>query len=68
MKETILILGGYGNTGKLIAETLLPECDASIIVAGRDGARARSLPANLLRKSIRAGDRPAAWMRGIHLH
>ena len=49
MKETILILGGYGNTGRLIAEYLLPECQANITLAGRDGARAEEL-ARLLQK------------------
>jgi saccharopine dehydrogenase (NAD+, L-lysine-forming) len=49
MKENILILGGYGNTGRLIAEYLLPECQANLLIAGRDAARAEAL-AHLLKE------------------
>lgn len=35
MPKTILILGGYGNTGLLIAKGLLAETDARLVLAGR---------------------------------
>jgi len=50
MKKNILILGGYGNTGRLIAEYLLPECDANIMIAGRDASRAEALAGSLAEK------------------
>ncbi len=34
--STILILGGYGKTGRMIAELLLRETNARLILAGRD--------------------------------
>jgi saccharopine dehydrogenase-like NADP-dependent oxidoreductase len=37
----ILILGGYGMTGKLLARHLLEESDAEIIIAGRHLEKAR---------------------------
>ena len=77
MKETILILGGYGNTGRLIAEYLLPECQANIILAGRDGARAEALARILQKKypgrvsalKLDAGDAAAmhAALEGVQL-
>ncbi|HEX6269250.1 MAG TPA: saccharopine dehydrogenase NADP-binding domain-containing protein [Anaerolineales bacterium] len=39
---TILILGGYGATGRLLARHLLAETDHKIIVAGRNLDRARA--------------------------
>ena len=41
MKKTVLILGGYGNAGLPIARLLLQECDAEIIIAGRNLGRAQ---------------------------
>ncbi|MEO1300075.1 MAG: saccharopine dehydrogenase NADP-binding domain-containing protein, partial [Cyanobacteria bacterium J06636_16] len=35
----ILILGGYGNTGLLIARLLLQESDAQIAIVGRNSRR-----------------------------
>lgn len=32
---TLLILGGYGNTGRLLAQLLLQETDARLVLAGR---------------------------------
>ena len=37
---TFLILGGYGNDGRLIAELLLNETDVQINLAGRSLAKA----------------------------
>ena len=41
MQPKILILGGYGNTGLLIARLLLQESDALLVIAGRDLNRAQ---------------------------
>jgi saccharopine dehydrogenase (NAD+, L-lysine-forming) len=77
MTTKILILGGYGNTGKLIAEYLLPECDASIIIAGRDAAKAETLarelaaqyPGRVTGRRLDAGDASAmqSALDGVHL-
>jgi len=40
MPQKILILGGYGNTGRLIADLLLQHSDARIVIAGRSAERA----------------------------
>lgn len=40
---TILILGGYGATGKLLARHLLAQTDAKIILAGRNLDKAQTL-------------------------
>jgi hypothetical protein len=51
MKEKrLLILGGYGNTGRPLAELLLGESDANLIIAGRDIKKAQTLAADLNRK------------------
>jgi saccharopine dehydrogenase (NAD+, L-lysine-forming) len=39
----LLILGGYGNTGRPLAQMLLQESDASLVLAGRDLAKAQAL-------------------------
>ena len=39
MKKTVLILGGYGNSGLPIARLLLQECDVQLIIAGRNLGR-----------------------------
>jgi hypothetical protein len=38
--QTILLLGGYGNTGRPLARLLLQETPARIVIAGRDGEKA----------------------------
>jgi hypothetical protein len=45
-----LILGGYGNAGRRIAELLLKESNSSLIIAGRNLARAYHLTDDLNRK------------------
>jgi saccharopine dehydrogenase (NAD+, L-lysine-forming) len=45
--KTILILGGYGNTGRLLARLLLQESDARVILAGRNPAHAEQLASDL---------------------
>src|SRR5581483_10484382 len=40
--RTVLLLGGYGNAGRAIGETALEWLGINLIVAGRDGGRARA--------------------------
>jgi saccharopine dehydrogenase-like NADP-dependent oxidoreductase len=47
MPKTILILGGYGNTGTLLARWLLRETDARLVLAGRDLSKAERLASEL---------------------
>lgn len=48
MTKRILILGGYGNAGRLIAELLLQEEQSiQLIIAGRDSTRAELLAKEL---------------------
>ncbi|MFB2937668.1 saccharopine dehydrogenase family protein [Aerosakkonemataceae cyanobacterium BLCC-F154] len=66
MSETFLILGGYGNTGSLVAELLLQETDLQLIIAGRNLEKAAIFAGNLNKKfscdrvsalKVDAGDR-----------
>lgn len=50
MSKKFLILGGYGNTGRLIAELLLKETDVQIILAGRKLEKAETLAIELNQK------------------
>ncbi len=45
--DRILILGGYGETGRRLARHLLSQTEAHIVIAGRDGARAEALASEL---------------------
>jgi saccharopine dehydrogenase (NAD+, L-lysine-forming) len=45
--KTILILGGYGQTGRLLAHYLLDETDCRLILAGRRPERGAALAAAL---------------------
>jgi saccharopine dehydrogenase (NAD+, L-lysine-forming) len=45
--ERIVILGGYGNTGRAVARLLLEHSRADLVVAGRDRARAIHLAEEL---------------------
>jgi saccharopine dehydrogenase (NAD+, L-lysine-forming) len=56
--RTFLILGGYGQTGRLIARFLLAESDAHLVLAGRNLERAEQL-ANQLNRDF-AGQRARA--------
>jgi hypothetical protein len=47
MAKNILILGGYGNAGKLVAELLLSHSDAHITIAGRNAQRAKDFAEEL---------------------
>ncbi len=50
MEKKILILGGSGNTGLLIARLLLLESDAQLVIAGRDLGRAEQVVDELNRE------------------
>lgn len=43
----IVILGGYGNTGRRVARWLAPRTDVQLVLAGRDEAKAREAAAAL---------------------
>ncbi len=57
--KTILILGGYGNTGKPLARLLLQETQAKIVLAGRNPGKAKQLAFELNR------DFPGGRVRGL---
>ena len=44
----ILILGGYGYTGKLLAKHLLIQTDAEIIISGRNLEKAKSFAGQMV--------------------
>jgi saccharopine dehydrogenase (NAD+, L-lysine-forming) len=45
--KKLLILGGYGNTGRPLAELLLQETAVTLVIAGRDVKKAQALAATL---------------------
>jgi hypothetical protein len=47
MTETVLVLGGYGTTGATLAELLLEEGSADVVIAGRRLERAEARAAAL---------------------
>jgi NAD(P)-dependent dehydrogenase (short-subunit alcohol dehydrogenase family) len=49
--KTILILGGYGNTGRPLAKLLLQETDVQLILAGRSLEKAESAAAEFNRSA-----------------
>ncbi len=49
--NSILILGGYGNTGKALARLLLQETEAQLVLAGRNIGKAQQL-ADELNKTV----------------
>jgi saccharopine dehydrogenase (NAD+, L-lysine-forming) len=52
--NTILILGGYGHTGKLLAKHLLARTKYKIIIAGRNAGKAQAFAAQLKDKRVKA--------------
>lgn len=40
-ERSIVVLGGYGNTGRAVARLLLEHTPVSLVLAGRDGEKAR---------------------------
>lgn len=57
-QKTLLILGGYGNTGKPLCRLVLQETDARIVIAGRKLEKAAQLACELNRST--PGDRATA--------
>lgn len=55
MGRSILILGGYGYTGRLLARHLMQETDVRLVVTGRNAEKARQFAAQL--NADFAGDR-----------
>jgi hypothetical protein len=47
MKTRILLLGGYGTAGAVLARLLLERSDADVVIAGRTPARAEALVTEL---------------------
>lgn len=64
-EKRVLILGGYGNTGRPLARLLLQETDASLILAGRNLGKAQALAAefNAMYGAMHGRDR----VRGRHV-
>jgi len=52
--NSILILGGYGYTGKLLTKHLLQQTDCSIIIAGRHLDRAQAFAAQMSNPRLQA--------------
>jgi len=61
MNKTVLILGGYGNTGRLLAEWLLLTTEVNLIIAGRSEIKAKTLAGDLQPRF------PGKKVTGIHL-
>ncbi|NUM79023.1 saccharopine dehydrogenase NADP-binding domain-containing protein, partial [candidate division KSB1 bacterium] len=49
--KKIVILGGYGNTGSLIAKYLLQETNCALVLAGRNKTKAEQLARELNEQS-----------------
>ena len=60
MLPNILILGGYGNFGKRISETLAKHANISLLVAGRNLEKANQLCEKLRAESCQAELKPIA--------
>ena len=52
--KKILILGGYGYTGKLLAKHLLAQTDFEIIISGRNLDKAQAFTAKMNDPRLRA--------------
>ncbi|HSD81944.1 MAG TPA: saccharopine dehydrogenase NADP-binding domain-containing protein, partial [Solirubrobacteraceae bacterium] len=51
--RTVLVLGGYGETGRRLVRLLVERTDARVVVAGRDYRRATALAAELGADGVR---------------
>ncbi len=54
MPKQILILGGYGGVGKVIAKLLLEQTDVNIVIAGRRKEKAEELASKLNNNRVKA--------------
>jgi len=64
--KTILILGGYGYTGKFLARHLLTQTDANIIICGRDIGKAKTFASELDNPRVTARQADAANFDSLH--
>lgn len=62
---TILILGGYGATGKLLAKHLLAQTKHKIILAGRNLEKARAFADELKNQRVCARQADATYMDSL---
>lgn len=60
MKKSILVLGGYGNFGKRISETLSKQSNIRLLIAGRSLERANKLCEKLRAENSDAELKPVA--------
>ncbi|GGY85243.1 saccharopine dehydrogenase [Cellvibrio zantedeschiae] len=60
MAKTILVLGGYGNFGKRISESLAKHADVCLLVAGRNLEKANDLCKKLRAENYAADLKPVA--------
>jgi saccharopine dehydrogenase-like NADP-dependent oxidoreductase len=60
MSKTILVLGGYGNFGKRISETLAKHENITLLIAGRSFEKANTLCEKLRAENCRAELKPIA--------
>lgn len=58
MKKSILVLGGYGNFGKRICESLAKQSDICILIAGRSIDKATQLCDKLVAENVAAEMKP----------
>ena len=63
--STILILGGYGYTGKLLAKHLLAQTDAHIVISGRSLEKAQSFADELNNSRVTARQADAANLESL---
>jgi saccharopine dehydrogenase (NAD+, L-lysine-forming) len=63
--STILILGGYGYTGKLLAKHLLAQTDVEIIISGRNLEKAKSFADELSTSRVSARQVDAANLESL---
>jgi len=58
VKKTILILGGYGNFGKRICESLAKQSGICVLIAGRSVDKATQLCDKLVAENAAAEIKP----------
>lgn len=63
--STILLLGGYGYTGKSLAKHLLAQTNANIIISGRSLEKAQAFAAELNDSRVTASQADAASLESL---